>query len=101
MLRDLRGRLAASDRDGPPSPGPNCTLIARRILGLDRGAAASYARPVPPHTVQIAGMQVCVFPSQLHPTAGTRPPPPHSGHRSLLFMIAPIRVASHVVGFTR
>ena len=29
MLRDLRGCLAASDRDGPLLPGCNCTLIAR------------------------------------------------------------------------
>jgi hypothetical protein len=70
-------------------------------LGLDRGTAASYARPVPPHTVQIAGAQVCVFPPQVHPTAGTRPPPLHFGQRSLLFMIAPIRVVCHLVGFTR
>jgi len=56
--------------------------------------------PVPPHTVQIAGMQVCVLPSQVHPAAETRPPP-HPGHRSLLFMIAPSRVADHQVGFTR
>ena len=29
MLRDLRGCLAASDRDVPLSPGANCTPIAR------------------------------------------------------------------------
>ena len=60
-----------------------------------------HRRPVPPHAVQIVGVQVCVFPLQVHPTAGTRPPPLHFGHRSLLFMIAPIRVADHLVGFTR
>ncbi len=32
-LCDLRGRLAAGDRDGPPAPGANCTLIARRSWG--------------------------------------------------------------------
>jgi hypothetical protein len=35
-----------------------------------------------------------------HPAAGTKPPPLHCGHRSLLFMIAPIGVACHLVGFT-
>ena len=29
MPRDLLGCLAPSDRDGPLSPGTNCTLIAR------------------------------------------------------------------------
>ena len=102
MLRDLRGCLAVSDRDGPPQPWANCTLIARRSSERDQAfAAASYARPVPPHTVQIAGVQVCAFRLQVHPRAGTRPPPLHSGHGSVLFMIAPIRVASHLVGFTR
>ena len=57
--------------------------------------------PEPWPTVQIAGMQVCVFPSQVHPGAGTRPPPLHAGQCSLLFMIAPMRVVSHLVGFTR
>src|SRR5260370_32340638 len=28
------------------------------------------------HTAQIEGMQVCALPSQVHPRAGTRPPPP-------------------------
>jgi hypothetical protein len=43
------------------------------------------------HTVQIMGRQVCAFPVQMDPRAGTRPPPPHVPHRSLLFMIAPCR----------
>jgi hypothetical protein len=76
MLRDLRGYLAASDRDAPPPPranDANCTVILR----TDH---ASYARPVPPHTVQIIGAQVCAFALQVHPGAGTRPPPLHAGH---------------------
>lgn len=32
------------------------------------------------HTEQITGMHVCAFPSQVHPRAGTRPPPPQPGH---------------------
>jgi hypothetical protein len=54
------------------APSQQCAVHDRLHggLGPDRGTAAAYARPVPPHTVQVAGMQVCVFPSQLHPTAG-------------------------------
>jgi hypothetical protein len=42
------------------------------------------------------GAQACALPSQMHPSAGTRPPPLHSGHWSLLFMIGPYSVASHL-----
>jgi hypothetical protein len=35
------------------------------------------------------------------PERAPRPPPLPSGHRSLLFVIAPIRVACQLVGFTR
>jgi hypothetical protein len=35
----------------------------------------------------------------VHFDAGTKPPP-HVVHRSLLFMTAPIAVASHLVAFT-
>jgi hypothetical protein len=51
--------------------------------------------------LQIAGMQVCAFSPQVHPAARTRPPALHSGHRSVQLMIAPIRVACHLLGFTR
>ena len=48
---------------------------------------------------QITGMQVCAFPLQAHPRAGTRPPW-QAGQWSARFMITPMRVASHLVGFT-
>jgi hypothetical protein len=57
--------------------------------------------PLPMHTVQIAGVQVCAFPSQVHPRTGIRPPPLHSEHQFVRFMIAPMRVVFHMVGFTR
>jgi hypothetical protein len=40
----------------------------------DGSRAAPHARPVPPHTVQIIGVQVCAIPLQVHPGAGTGPP---------------------------
>jgi hypothetical protein len=35
--------------------------------------------PLPMHTGQIMGVQVCVFPSQVHPRPGTSPPPLQAG----------------------
>jgi hypothetical protein len=43
---------------------------------------------------------VCAFSAQVHSGPGTRPPPPHAAHWSLLFMAAPGPVASHLVAFT-
>lgn len=39
-------------------------------------------RPVPSHAGQITGVQVCAFPSQVHPRAGTRPLPRPPWHWS-------------------
>jgi hypothetical protein len=44
MLRDLRGRLAASDRDGPLLPGCNCTLIARPTAPVTARSLQGMAR---------------------------------------------------------
>jgi hypothetical protein len=62
--------------------------------------ARSDRMPLPMQAVQILGAHVCPFPSQVHPSAGTSPPPWHAGQRSVRFMMAPMRVASHLVGFT-
>jgi hypothetical protein len=51
------------------------TVTGRR-LPFDRARSGTL---LPMHMVQIAGMQVCAFPSQVHPSAGTRPPPWHAG----------------------
>jgi hypothetical protein len=90
--RDLR--LTAGAR---PWPSFAVRLVHAGCTKLDhqRGTGLGH-RPVPSHAGQITGVQVCTFPSQVHPRAGTRPPPWHSGHRSLALMIAPIRVASHL-----
>jgi hypothetical protein len=46
--------------------------VAGRRLPFDGDVAGT---PLPMQTVQMLGAQVCAFPSQVHPSAGTRPPP--------------------------
>ncbi len=74
-------------------------LMARQWHG-DLDSRLPYC-PVPSHAGQITGVQLCTFPAQAQPGPGSRPPPLQSWQRSLRFMIAPERVASHPVGFTR
>lgn len=74
---------------------------AHIAVGEQHAIGLATGTPLPMRTMQIAGVQVCAFPPQVHLRAGTRPPPLHSGHRSVRFMIAPMRVVSHLVGFTR
>ena len=70
------------------------------VMRLPESLRLSPYRPVPWHAGQIAGVQVCALPSQVHAGLGTRPPPWHVGQWFVRFMIAPMRVASHVVAFT-
>jgi hypothetical protein len=61
-----------------------CSGVAARVAGLRcpllaLGGLVTLVDPEPWHTVQIAGTQVCALPSQVHPGAGTRPPPLHAG----------------------
>lgn len=80
---------------------PAAKPVRSRVVPPGGSRCHRWASPVPWHAVQTIGMQVCVLAAQLHTLAGTKPLPLHSGHWSLRFMIAPIRVADHLVGFTR
>jgi len=64
--------------------------------------------PVPPQASQITGVQVCAVPLQVHPRAGTRPPPLHLGHllcgdsacswSLVLVLVGPRRGAGPIAG---
>ena len=70
----MKHRCHGRCRGRPAAP----TLVSGRRV-LCSSAWSCFRIPVPLHAGQITGMQVCTLPLQVHPGAGTRPPPLHAG----------------------